>query len=256
VIEIPSALLADNGGRGEKLTRTLAYHLTPYELTLAVDLDTFNCFDLVPLLEHVYGQPRSFVMAAAGHDQNESNWHPDHGVKLMWWSEDTRRLLFAWEDAQRELGLARSDQQALMRAVQAQPSAPFFRFGRLPRALSCRVRPARGESFAMEWETRRYSMSIPWSGPLYIFHFGGGEEFSEPLCALANAPPIDVARSITFRHDPVHFPSATTWRDFFAVVRSDEECVAVMGEGHCLEGLRWEERKPDISVVLQSEYLY
>ena len=68
MLSIPPQLRVPNGGRSEKLTRTLSYHLTPYVLTLAVDLDTFNCADIYLVLQRQFlEQPdHSFVLAAAG----------------------------------------------------------------------------------------------------------------------------------------------------------------------------------------------
>jgi predicted cupin superfamily sugar epimerase len=111
-------------------------------------------------MSSLHAEPRRYVLAAAGHEVNESQWHPDHGVKLLHWDAggEMQAMLFAWEDAQRAMGLEMSDQRALMHAVAAAPAARHFSFGRLPRSLSCRIRPGFGESFAMEWDDRRFSM--------------------------------------------------------------------------------------------------
>jgi hypothetical protein len=75
VITIPPCLIPSNWSGVQKLTRTLSYHLTPYELTLAVDLDTYACGDLHPLLRQVAATERGrWDFAAAGHV--ESIWHP------------------------------------------------------------------------------------------------------------------------------------------------------------------------------------
>ena len=248
-----------NDGRSQKLTRTLAYHLTPYLLTLAVDLDTFNCADLTPTLAEIFnqsyshGQAAPFTIAAAGHDARDYRWHPDNGIKLMWWSSELQEVLWAWEEAQLQLGVAASDQRALMAAVKHAPEREW-RFGRLPRALSVRVRPGLNESFAMPWGERRFSMSLPFIGPLLILHMAGVERYYFGLCAMANEGDTSQPRAIALRH-LTYFPTRETWRQAFSMVRSQAECDVAM-QGGCLLNLRWgrEQIPANVTPVLPSEY--
>jgi hypothetical protein len=282
-IIIPEAFLVPNDGKSQKLTRTLAYHLTPYLLTLAVDLDTFNCADLMPTLSAIYndsfsqGRPAPFTIAAAGHDARECKWcapselrqpreaiadsrmhgcrHPDNGIKLMWWSAELQEVLWAWEESQLQLGIASSDQRALMEAVKREPQREW-RFGRLPRALSVRVRPGLNESFSFAWAERRFSQSLPFIGPLLILHMAGIDRFSAELCALANEGDVGAPRAIALRHMS-YFPTRETWRQAFIIVHSQQECEAAM-QGGCLLHLHWgrEELAQEVTPVLPSEYEY
>ena len=233
----------------QKLTRTLTYHLTPFELTLAVDLDTWCCENLYPVLQRVYETQRdSFVMASAGHEQVV--WHPDHGVKLFWWSDAMRKLLDRWEEAQVELGVASSDQIALMHAVRAHPEVDW-RFSRLPPVLSCRIRPGRNESFAMDWYDRRFSQSLPLTGPLLVIHMAGLEDIHPLVCQVANSRAGET-RVITFRHSPL-FPTNETVGEAFRVAYNQGECEAQMG-GACLPGLDWTPRPFAITPVDRRDY--
>ncbi len=251
MVPIPACFLVPTYTRAQKLTRTLTYHLTPYELTLAVDLDTFCCTDLYPVLQAVFtAQPRGFDMAANGHE--ELAWHPDHGVKLFWWGEQTRRLLLLWEEAQVELGIASSDQIALMHAVQKHPEANF-RFSRLPTSMSCRIRPGVNESFAMAWSDRHFSQSLPIYGPLFIIHMDGIQPFYQQLCALANADG-NRTRVITFKHDPL-FPTPETVNKFYHVAANQAECDAQMS-GHCYPDLHWATQPFAITHVDKSRYVF
>ena len=251
VIYIPDCLLVPDYRRSQKLTRTLSYHLTPFELTLAVDLDTFCCSDLYPVLERIFTQPRSFDMAANGHE--EGAWHPDHGIKLFWWSARFRSMLSLWEQAQVELGIASSDQIALMHAVRTHPEANF-RFGRLPTSMSCRIRPAFNESFAMVWHDRRFSQSLPIFGPLFILHMDGVQEFYGEVCSLVNAN-MGGARVLVFKHDAIYFPTPATFHKFFKLAWSQMQCDALL-DGHCLPHLRWEVQPFAIEPVEQSSYVF
>ena len=234
VIHIPECMLMPSFTKPQKLTRTLTYHLTPFELTLAVDLDTFCCTDLYPALKRVYDTQRgAFVMAAAGHQQ--VLWHPDHGVKLFWWSEDMRKLLQLWEESQVELGITSSDQIALMHAVRTHPEINW-RFGRLPATVSCRIRPGENESFVMGWFERNFSQSMPLTGPLYIIHMAGVEDIYPLVCSMINSH-ADRTRVVTFKHSKL-FPTNETVDQSFRVAYNQSDCDTQMAN-RCLPGLDW-----------------
>ena len=243
--------------RPQKLTRTLAYHLTPFELTLAVDLDTFNCVDIYPVMKNIYTtERRKWVQAANGHETHI--WHPDHGVKLFWFNDDMRRLLWLWEAAQVEKGVESSDQIALMHALRTHPEeAQQLQLARLPQSMSCRIRPGVGESFAMAWDDRHYSLSLPIYGPLYIIHMDGIQHVYREICAMANEGDLAASgRSIMFTH-PRFFPDTPeAARASFSVARSQAECEAVMKE-HCFPNMRFTPPEPfAIKPVPLSEYEY
>lgn len=233
----------------QKLTRTLSYHLTPFELTLAVDLDTFCCTDLYPVLKHVYETQRgAFVMAAAGHEQVV--WHPDHGVKLFWWNDAMRQLLFLWEESQVQLGITSSDQIALMHAVRTHPEVDW-RFSRLPSSISCRIRPGENESFAMGWFERHFSQSLPLTGPLYVIHMAGLDDIYSLVCGMANSR-ADHTRVITFKHSEL-FPTNETVDQSFHVAYDQAECNTQMA-GKCLRSLDWNPRPFAIEPVDKRDY--
>ena len=258
VVVIPPCLLLPDVLRPQKLTRTLAYHLTPYELTLAVDLDTFNCADLYPTMKKIYATERGkWVQAANGHEIRV--WHPDHGVKLFWFSENMRRLLWLWEAAQVEKGIESSDQIALMHALRTHPDeAARLKLARLPQSMSCRIRPGVGESFAMAWEERQFSLSLPIYGPLYILHMDGIQNVYREVCALANTGDLNsMGRSILFTH-PVAFPSTPeSARAAFSVVRSQKECEEAKPGNHCFPGMQFSPpERFAVKPVPLSEYQY
>ena len=244
MVIIPPCLLLPDVLRPQKLTRTLAYHLTPYELTLAVDLDTFNCVDVYPAMEGVYKADRGkWVQAANGHEAHV--WHPDHGVKLFWFSDDMRRLLWLWEAAQVEKGIESSDQIALMHALHTHPEeAKRLTLARLPQSMSCRIRPGVGESFAMAWEERHFSLSLPIYGPLYIIHMDGIQHVYREVCALANEGDVaSSGRSIQFAHPQLFPDTPDQARAAFSVARSQKECQAKMGD-HCFPNMRFTPPEP------------
>jgi hypothetical protein len=222
-----------------------------------VDLDTFNCADVFPVLEEVYRtQSGRWVQAANGHETRV--WHPDHGVKLQWFSPAFRELLWLWEAAQVEKGVESSDQIALMHALATHPAqAATLPLARLPEALSCRVRPGLGESFATAWADRHHSLSLPIYGPLYILHMDGIQRVHPELCALANAGDLTSSgRSLLYTH-PALFPQTPAEaRAAFAVARSQAECEAVLGI-HCFPGMRFTPPEPfAVTVVPLAEYEY
>jgi hypothetical protein len=244
VIIMPPCLLLPDVTRPQKLTRTLAYHLTPFKLTLAVDLDTFNCVDLFPVMRRIFHTERGkWVQAANGHETKV--WHPDHGVKLFWFNDSMRDLLWLWETAQVEKGVESSDQIALMHALQTHPEeAKRLQLARLPQSMSCRIRPGVGESFAMAWEQRHFSLSLPIYGPLYIIHMDGIQEVYKEVCAIANEGDVSgTGRTVMFSH-PAAFPSTPeTARAAFSVARSQEECTAHMQE-HCFPDMLFKPPQP------------
>ena len=254
---IPPCLLLPNVTRPQKLTRTLAYHLTPFELTLAVDLDTFNCFDLFPTMQRIFGGDRgAWVQAANGHETHI--WHPDHGVKLLWFNDRMRELLWLWEAAQVEKGVESSDQIALMHGLHTHPEAAArLPLARLPQSMSCRIRPGVGESFAMAWEERHFSLSLPIYGPLYILHMDGIQKVYRELCAMANAGDLEsTGRSIMFAH-PSAFPSTPeAARAAFSVARSQKECKDHM-QDHCFPDMQFTPPQPfAITPVPLEQYEY
>jgi len=243
--------------RPQKLTRTLTYHLTPFELTLAVDLDTFNCADLHPPMEQIFKTERGkWVQAANGHEAHI--WHPDHGVKLFWFSDAMRQLLWLWEQGQVEKGVESSDQIALMHALRTHPEeAKSLQLARLPQSMSCRIRPGVGESFAMAWTERHFSLSLPIYGPLYIIHMDGIQPVYRQVCRLANEGDLSSSgRSIMFAH-PAMFPATDEEaKAAFSVARSQEECVAKM-QDHCFPDLKFTPPEPfAIKLVPLSQYEY
>ena len=252
MIQIPPCLLLELA-KPQKLTRTLSYHLTPFKLTLAVDLDTFNCEDLQPVLRRVFTADRlHFDIAAAGHKPDR--WHPDHGIKLMWWSDTMRQLLIDWERSQVQRGIETSDQSALMAFLRKNPNAPY-RFARLPTALSCRIRPAVGESFSMAWSTRSFSQSLPIYGPLYILHMDGLHRAYRQLCDMANREKAKT-RVMTYKHNHSFFPGPPdVIRATFHAVTTFEECDRELS-GHCFTELDWAPRPFAIEPVPRTLYQF
>jgi hypothetical protein len=215
-------------------------------------LDTFNCENLYPVIRTIFvSEKHAFDFAANGHD--ELPWHPDNGVKLLWWSERMRLLLFLWEESQLKRGIESSDQQALMEMLKTHPDTGL-KFARLPTSLSCRLRPAVGEHFAMKWAERHHSQSMPIYGPLYILHMDGVQKVYKEICGLVNAKK-EQTRVLTYTH-PQGFPhDKETAQKAFAAPTSEKECNAVL-EGKCFPQLHWAAQAFQIKAVPREDFQY
>lgn len=207
VVTLPSAIVFP--GRQWR-TRIIALGLSPFQVTLAVDSDTFGCGDLTEALQKLHAAA-DFDLAANGHHplgrgnvDAIGDWFPDLGVLLYRWSPGFRSLRRAWllVQLQQERDTDNRDDQGTLQQAVYKTADTRVAVGRLTTAMSCRLRPtphAYGGG-VWSWTNTKHWETMLLTSKVYVLHMNGGVFFASQICELVNRN-ASTPRVLTYVND-------------------------------------------------------
>jgi hypothetical protein len=242
IIILPEAILYP--GR-QWLTRIQAFSLTPYEVTISLDSDTFVCAPFSKDIRKAFIDQK-LDLAFNGHDDyGVYPTHPDNGVVAYKYSARLKRLLKIWyHRSKQELTQDNEadDQGPLKRILLENPTA--WKLGRLSPTFGTRFRPAEGEPWGTDERIHDHTLVL--SGTARILHAFVLTYFNpKAVCSFINQR--NEPRVVLFNRENYPLVNKSSVTNQLKIAYSLEECHLLLGARCDLES-NWRHVPPIASL--------
>lgn len=254
VVLPPSVARPEPGVMRQWLTRTAGLALSPFDISISVDSDTFCCSPLDGLVQAFVDGGYDF--AVGSHDP-VGHWadNPDNGVFMFKRGPAWSFMHGRWLMESVKWGGAKSDDQHTLSLILRQIVVEAEgKYGRILPPASCRLVPANGETWV--WgPDRQHDQTLLLHQPALIVHLGSGSILNgmqNDWCAWMNAGRWK-KRVAVWNHEDGGFPDRADRIPVAFKMAYEEEGCSKLLRAPCIPDLGWNRTFPSLIVPFRPQ---
>lgn len=254
IVILPESIVPQSHHKKQWLTRLAGLALSPFDISISVDSDTFCCHPLDDLIRAFIDGGYDF--AVGSHDPvAQYMGQPDNGVFMFKQASPWLLMHGKWLMETARLGGPTSDDQhTLSRVLHQVVLEGEGKYGRILPAASCRLVPANGEPWPWGPE-RQHDQTLLLHQAVLILHLGMGpivQGLQEDWCAWMNAGQSR-RRVAVWNHKDGGYPATADQIPISFQMAYKEESCATLLRAPCVAHLGWNHTFSSLIVPFEAQ---